>query len=54
MAVVLHNLGILASSQGDFPAARSFAEESLAIRRELGDRRGIARTLITLGNTVEL
>jgi len=39
----------LASFQGDFPAARSFADESLAIFRDLGDKQGIAEVLNILG-----
>ena len=35
--------------QGDNKSARPFLEESLAIRRELGDKLGIAVTLNTLG-----
>jgi tetratricopeptide (TPR) repeat protein len=38
--------------QGEYPAANAHHEESLAIWRELGDRRGIARTLLALGNAV--
>lgn len=40
----------LAYRQSDFPATTSFAEESLAIYREVGDRQGIASALIKLGN----
>ena len=46
----LNNLGNVALDQGDYPAARALLEESLAIRRELGDRWGIARALSNLGN----
>ena len=35
--------------QGDYPAARARHEESLAIWRQLGDRRGIAASLGNLG-----
>jgi tetratricopeptide (TPR) repeat protein len=37
--------GMLASSHGDTRGARPFADESLAIWRELGDRRGLALSL---------
>ena len=37
-ANVLNAAGVLAYFQGDYPAARALYEESLAIRRELGDR----------------
>ncbi|MEO8346217.1 MAG: tetratricopeptide repeat protein [Betaproteobacteria bacterium] len=49
-AKALHGAGGLAWQQGDFPAARAMFEASLIIRRELGDRRGIAATLNNLGN----
>ena len=40
----------LALDEGDDAAARALEEESLAIRRELGDRSGVASTLTNLGN----
>ena len=40
----------LASRQGDYAAARALHEESLSIRRELGERWGIASSLNNLGN----
>ena len=49
-ATALIAAGALAYFQGDYPAARARYEESLAIRRELGDRRGIAALLGNLGN----
>jgi predicted ATPase/DNA-binding winged helix-turn-helix (wHTH) protein len=49
-AYVLNGAGILSFRQGDYPAARALHEESLAIRRELGDRPGIAAALGNLGN----
>jgi tetratricopeptide (TPR) repeat protein len=36
-------------TQGDYARARALQEESLSVRRELGDRRGIAYSLINLG-----
>ncbi len=48
-AVLLGTAGILARYQGDYAAARALNEESLSIRRALGDRRGIALSLINLG-----
>ncbi|MGD9892504.1 MAG: tetratricopeptide repeat protein [Dehalococcoidia bacterium] len=48
-ALALHAAARLAWSQADFPAARAFAEESLALQQELGDKREIAATLNTLG-----
>jgi DNA-binding CsgD family transcriptional regulator/tetratricopeptide (TPR) repeat protein len=48
-AMALHAAARLAWSQADFPAARAFAEESLALQQQLGDKREIAVTLNTLG-----
>jgi predicted ATPase/Tfp pilus assembly protein PilF len=41
--------GNLACSQGDYATARTLYEESLAIRREVGDQRGIAGSLGNMG-----
>ena len=49
-AYALNAAGTLAVYQGDYPAARALHEEGLAIRRELGDRSGIAASLGNLGN----
>jgi predicted ATPase len=49
-ATALNGAGSLAWRQGDYGAARSQLEESLMIRRKLGDRQGIASTLNNLGN----
>jgi predicted ATPase/class 3 adenylate cyclase/Tfp pilus assembly protein PilF len=49
-AKALNGAGALAFFQGDFSAARARYEESLAIRRELGDRSGIAGSLNNLGS----
>jgi non-specific serine/threonine protein kinase len=51
-AKALHGAGTLALRQGDYAAARPALEESLAIRRELGDRPGIAASLNNLGYVV--
>ena len=51
-AQALNGAGLLAHEQGDYAAARSLYEESLAIRRELGDKRGIAISLNSLGHVV--
>jgi predicted ATPase/class 3 adenylate cyclase/Tfp pilus assembly protein PilF len=48
-AKALYGAGILAWRQGDYEAARGLHEESLAIRRELGDKRCIAQSLYSLG-----
>ena len=49
-AKVLNGAGGLAYLQGDYPVARELHEESLAIRRQLGDRRGVASSLNNLGS----
>jgi non-specific serine/threonine protein kinase len=49
-AKTLNAAGILARNQADYPAARSLLEESLSIFRELGNRHGIAISLLSLGN----
>ena len=48
-AKALNAAGAFASNQGDYLAARALLEEGLAIRRELGDRRGTAGSLSNLG-----
>lgn len=45
----LNGAGGLAWVQGDYAAARTLYEESLAIRRELGDKESIAGSLNNLG-----
>jgi predicted ATPase/DNA-binding winged helix-turn-helix (wHTH) protein len=51
-SMALFGAGILAWQQGDYPASRALQEESLAIRRKLGDRRAIASSLNSLGIVV--
>ncbi len=48
-AKALSGAGGLARIQGDYEAARSYYEESLAIEREIGNRPGIATSLNGLG-----
>jgi predicted ATPase/DNA-binding SARP family transcriptional activator/class 3 adenylate cyclase len=48
-AKLLNGAGILAWQQGDYPAAERLYEESLTIRRRLGDKQGIASSLNNLG-----
>ncbi|MFL5759124.1 MAG: tetratricopeptide repeat protein [Thermomicrobiales bacterium] len=48
-AKALNNLANLLSDLGDQDEAQQLYEQSLAIRRELGDRRGVADTLNNLG-----
>src|SRR5262249_16793287 len=49
-ANVLSNLGNMGIMQGDYASARSWHEESLAIRREAGVKGGIAESLNSLGH----
>jgi predicted ATPase/DNA-binding winged helix-turn-helix (wHTH) protein len=48
-ADALNTAGALAYLQSDYAAAKALHEESLAIRRALGDRRGVATSLSNLG-----
>jgi tetratricopeptide (TPR) repeat protein len=47
-AGVLHLLGAMATTQGDFPAAERFLGQSLSLNEELGDDWGIAAALNAL------
>ncbi len=49
-AKALIGAGALAREQGDLASATAFLEESLTIRRELDDKKGIAGCLNNLGN----
>ncbi len=49
-AKTLNGAGGIAYLQGDYPAARKLHEESLAIQRQLGDRKGVAAALNNLGS----
>jgi predicted ATPase/DNA-binding SARP family transcriptional activator len=53
-ARALNWAGVLAQRQGDAAAARAALEESLAIRRDLGDQGGVAAALHGLGNLAAL
>ena len=48
-AFALNRLGSLASALGEHELGREWLEEGLALRRELGDRRGVGMTLSNLG-----
>ena len=48
-AEALGKAGVMAWQQGNYSTARRLQEEGLAIRREMGDRRGIASAVIDLG-----
>jgi non-specific serine/threonine protein kinase len=49
-ARALSGAGVMAAQQGDYAAARPLYEEGLAIRRQLGDRLGVASSLGYLAN----
>lgn len=49
-ARALIGVGVLAANQRDFPAAQGFYEESLILRRQIGDVRGVASVAMGLGN----
>jgi predicted ATPase/class 3 adenylate cyclase len=49
-AKALSAAGSLARSQGDYERASALVEESLVVFRQLGDKLGVARALVTLGN----
>ena len=51
-AEALQGAGVLAAEQGDYGRAAALFTGSLALRREMGDRRGSARTLSNLGIVV--
>ena len=53
-ALALDGLGGIAWRQGDLVAAARAFEESLAIWRAKGDRRGLGGTLTNLGSVIEL
>jgi predicted ATPase/DNA-binding SARP family transcriptional activator/Tfp pilus assembly protein PilF len=48
-ADALHGAGMLAHAQGDHESARQFYQQALTLRRELGDRKGMAPLLGNLG-----
>jgi hypothetical protein len=50
----LHAAGVLAYFQGDYPAARAQSEKSLAIRRGLEDRLGVASSLSCLAAVADV
>jgi len=48
-AKALNGAGCIASMRGDFARADAFLEKSLALRRQIGDTRGVSNTLANLG-----
>jgi predicted ATPase/DNA-binding CsgD family transcriptional regulator len=53
-AKALNGAGWLAAFQGEYGAAKALIEESLALYRELGDKEGIASSLVNLGSVAWL
>ncbi|MBP0024302.1 MAG: tetratricopeptide repeat protein, partial [Roseofilum sp. SID2] len=49
----LTELGNAYDSQGDYESAISFHQQSLEIKREIGDRSGIANSFMGLGNAYD-
>ena len=50
LALCLDGAGVLARSQGEVKRAQAFLEESVALRRNLGDNRALAQSLRHLGS----
>jgi predicted ATPase/DNA-binding CsgD family transcriptional regulator len=48
-AEALNGAGVLARNQSDFEQAQACLEESLGLRRELGDKAGTSKVLVDLG-----
>ncbi len=46
---IMQTTGHVAYLQDDYPSARAFFEQALAMHRQLGDQRGISRSLVSLG-----
>ncbi|HLI47220.1 MAG TPA: tetratricopeptide repeat protein [Chthonomonas sp.] len=46
LASAINNLGIYARKQGDLVKARAFAQESLLLRRQIGDKHGFGWSLL--------
>jgi predicted ATPase len=52
-ANALHGAGSLAWAQGDYVKSQALYEQSLALRRNVGDKRGIAASLNNLGTVAQ-
>ena len=50
----MNNLGSIARHQKDHELARKYHEDSLALKKEIGDKPGLANTLIYLARLFEL
>jgi predicted ATPase/DNA-binding winged helix-turn-helix (wHTH) protein len=53
-ATALRGAGRLATSQGDYSAAKALRQEGLAIWKELGNREGIAQSVASLGTIAQM
>jgi tetratricopeptide (TPR) repeat protein len=53
-AQALLGAGQIATTQGDYPVARTWLAECVALYRALGDRRGLAEALLTTGFTARV
>jgi non-specific serine/threonine protein kinase len=53
LSTVLHGAGNLSFRQDDYPTARGYYQQALAVREQLGDRRGVAGSLGSLGNVAQ-
>ena len=52
-AKVLNGAGVLAYARGEYAASRAYFEQNLALRRALGDKKGIAAALNNLAQTIK-
>lgn len=50
MGYALNSLGLLYVEMNDFKKAVDYFNQSLAVRREIGDKQGIAHSLKNIGN----
>jgi len=48
-AKAFNNLGIIFKNKGDYESARNYQMKGLAIKKELGDEKGIANSFLNLG-----
>jgi len=48
-SIAINNLGLVCYRQGDYAKAKTYYEQALRIKREIGDRQGESSTLLNLG-----
>ncbi|CAN2049444.1 hypothetical protein GMMP13_810001 [Candidatus Magnetomoraceae bacterium gMMP-13] len=46
----MNNISLIYSARGDYERALTYLEQSLEIRREIGDRSGLCGTVINIGH----